>query len=331
MARVSLVESEKMVNKLKGLRIFKFEVGETYRYIFPVDPLTEEVILYATPVHQINLGAQKGTSKCVDGYVQYEPGTTNLAIDPATGKPVNDGSCPYCEVLYLSNKIINIKMAVWREENPDASDKEVKEKFKELFSAMPVQKQKVQRGFIVARIATDKSGNVSSSEGGVGFELGFLPMSENQYITRFKTALKQYDDKAEWAELLFAYPEASSKMESAKNLQIMPVVKSVLINNPDIKDAIMEAVGELDLDTIEEKVYTFRPESISAIERKLASKTSALVDSLTEEQKEELNKTLTSNLANAEASTLEDVLNIVNDSDEEIDGEESGTDDDSLI
>jgi len=321
MARVTMIESEKMAQSMKGLRIFKSDVDVIYRYVFPVDE-NGEAIMYATPVHQINLGTQSGSSKCVSGFVATD-NNGDYILDPVSGKPINDGSCPYCETQLLCSKILAIKMDAFRELNPESSEKEQKEYFKKIVKDIPVNKPKIQRGFIVARIEADKTGQLVKGNGEVAnFEIGFLPMTDNQYEKKFKPALAQFDGVISWIELLFAYPQSESKMEAAKDMGIQPAIKKTLDTYPGTKQAIMDAIANIDLDSVEDKVFSFRSETIQAIERKLASKQSELVNSLTEEQKEELSRRIEDKMINAEAATLEDILNVGNDGDDSDDSDE---------
>lgn len=310
--RVTMAKSEQLEQEMKGLRKFTWEPGRTYKIIFPVDENGHE-ILYAVPQHQINLGKIRGKSRCVKDYFQYEDDNETLKLDPVTGEPLNDGTCPYCELGMISRKKINADMDAWREANPDATEKEEKEKFKELIKPIPVGIPELGRGFIVAVVQTKDVMGMEPVLVGEGdnkrpaFEIQFLPMTTNQYETKFKKALMQYGGVVNNTELVFSYPEGD-KMTSAKDMTINPSINPVLNTYPALKDDIAEAISKMDLDEVENLVFNFKPETVVAIRRKIASVREQWWSELSDEQKEELADRIEDSLVTADTATIDDVI-----------------------
>lgn len=319
--RVSIAESQRIISQNRDIRQFKGEPNNTYRLIFPFDE-NNEAFCYLNKVHEINLGRIRGRARCVKDYI-LEDEQGNLIKDPVTGRPLNDGSCPYCAVFDLSRKILNKEIEEFREANPDATEKQEKEHFSKLTRKMAAKGARFFRGFVVAKVACDSSGQKPVLvDGQPSFEIQFLPMSENQFDTKFTPAKKQYDDVEGLRayELLFSYPDGDA-MSAAKNLTIQPVLKPFIDTYPELLDAITEKLASLDLDKIEEQTFLFRPESVPAIERKVASVVSRLSSGLNEEELEEIRTKLSENLVTSEAATLADLQNDIEDAGNDIVGE----------
>ena len=283
--RVTMSKSEAMAQSLRGLRIFKPTPGTRSRIVFPVDENGQEY-MFAVPVHQINLGRIRGKARCLKDY--FPEGTTleTVPVDPVSGKKKWDGTCPYCALGITFSKIRNMRMEEYREANPEATEKEQKEYFKELSKNQPAGVPELLRGFLVAVIQMDPTGvNPVLVDGEPAFDIMFLPMTENQYSKKFKGALFEVDGKIDFTELQFAYPDGD-KMTSAKDMTMSLTTRPVM--TPKLKQAIIDKIKEIDVNTVEDKVLTFRPETLADVERKLAPVQNQLTSDLSPEEREKL-------------------------------------------
>lgn len=323
MARVSLAESEKIVAQGRGIKKFKAEIDKVHRFIFPVDE-TGMPFLYMNRVHTVNLGAVKGRAACTKGFSDFlNEAEGILRQDPTTGRPLNDGSCPYCELMALYNRVVEEKKDEFVAKNPDATDKQIKEFKAELYKSAPVKRAEDLRVFLVARILTDKTGmELTKVDNKPQFEVGFLTVSPTQYDNKFKPALVQLGGKLDFTDILFNYPPADSVMAAAKDLTIMPAIKQINTDYPTLRDDILKAIQELNPDTVEDKVYEFRRESVSSIRRKIAAVESRVGAELSEEQREQLKKDLQSSIGpNADNATVADIMSSIDNADEEDDND----------
>jgi hypothetical protein len=316
--RVTMAKSEEMARSLRGLRRFKGVPGNRYRIIFPVDADGNEY-LFATPAHQINLGKIRGRARCIKDYIP-----DGDIIDKTTGKPKWDGSCPYCEVMQLFAKIRNMKMEQFKAENPEATDKEQKEYYKELSQSQPAGRVELQRGFLVAVIQTDATGKTPVMvDGKPAFDIMFLPMTENQFSKKFRdNVLFQIDNKLDFTEVFFTFPEGD-QMQSAKDLSMSLVVGQSLVTE-ELKKDIIEQIESLDLNTIEDKVLSFKPETLAEINRKLEPVQNRLTSGLTDEEKENLATQLASS---AVVIDEEDIAKLAEGFDDDISEEDTDEED----
>lgn len=311
--RVTMTKSDEMARSLRGLRRFKGVPGNRYRIIFPVDAEGNEY-LFAEPAHQINLDRIRGRARCIKDYIPEGD-----IIDKTSGKPKWDGSCPYCEVMQLFAKIRNIKMEQYKAENPDATDKQQKEYYKELSQSQPAGRVELQRGFLVAVIQTDATGKTPVMvDGKPAFDIMFLPMTENQFSKKFRdNVLFQIDNKLDFTEVFFNYPEGD-QMQSAKELGMSLVVGQSLVTE-ELKKDIIEQIESIDLETIEDKVLSFKPETLAEINRKLEPVQNRLTDGLTDEEKENL---VTQLASNAVVIDEEDITKLAEGFDDDVSEEE---------
>lgn len=313
--RVTLEQSELMQSQMKGLRIFKGTPGKIHRIIFPVDE-NDQFYLYAVPQHRYNLGSQaRGRARCLKKF-ELRDENGNLKLDPATGKPINDGTCPYCELLDLYYKVASARMKKFDDENPNASEKERKEFYKRFIQKTPVSKPELMRGFLVGEIMMDESGKPVMVDGKPLVELKFLTMTPNQYEVKFKSVLSIVGSDYKWMEVLFTYPKGEP-MESNKNMTMQYAPKQLVNEYPSIKEDLIAKIKELYpngapenalVDPVEEMIFSFRPESVIDVRRKLAGQFSRLSEELPQEDKEKIADEIDKSIPKIDEASIDDVM-----------------------
>jgi len=314
MPKMTMAQSEKVEAELKGIRVFSAQKDSTFRYIFLEDPMNPgEPLLGAEATHVLNLDANnKGRKvRCLDGYVQVDS-KGNYIVDRSTGKPINDGTCPYCEFRSMYKKLKDVEYDKYIAEHSELDDEEKKKVSQRIYGDAPVQKVSLLRLFCVAKIITDdKAGLTIKLKNGLPvYEIGVVTMTVNQFI-KFKAAIAQEDSPA-WTELYFNYPDSDSVQSAARELAITPVreTKRTLYMYPELKARLEEEASKVDMDSIVERYSVFRPETIQTVERKLAAKRSSLIKGLSNEQLELIREDLESSKLVADAATLDDVSRV---------------------
>lgn len=336
----SNAESKKLANAGRGSLVptFKWEVGRLYNLVFLTDSNGDQ-IMYQENIHKLNFSRNGKTSfdtvRCVKGYVDETPDPLN----PNRAK--NTGVCPYCEVARTSSKLAKAEKEAWEKENPGA-DKETKETaMRKINSKKLVNPYDTERYYLCAEVlTTDKAGAAfEMDEDGVPkFKLVLLKVSSSQYDKKLSARIADVagetgSETLDYVTLRFKYADSDAaddkarKMASAKDLDIsfaLGGVKGVLAKYPTLEEKIRAEVAKLEtapenpdgtpgdpdeapINKLDEKLYSFIPESETTIENTLSAKCPNLVDNMTDEEKEQFAKDVEASQMTAEPVSAEDI------------------------
>lgn len=323
MARVTVEESQRIINISRGIRMFNFEVGRIYHVLFlgekvgetPEGLPLEEPILYMNPTHNVRKGNKGFEARCANekfniSNVVLKDDKGQLMVDPRTGTPLNDGTCPYCELQKLFSKVAFKKREDWIAENPEASKKEIKEYTRKLFENAPVQQPSQARVFLVAVFELDAKGRVmADSEGNKLYNIMGMKMSEHRFDNKFleqveikRMSLEEHDKGIAWHEYYFKFPknDQNSKMLSGKDLNVSAVPNPVLQSDPGLKEELIKKIEEIDLDELEEQIFVYKLKTLDEMNKDIAPLMSKVKENMTDEEIEQLKEEL------GEDSTVDD-------------------------
>lgn len=298
MARVTVSESQKNLGKQKGLRMFSFDPGKLYHVLFLGEELggKDEPIMYLNYTHNVKKDGKGFEVRCAnqdynldDVSVRDESG--EIVIDPRTGKAVNDGTCPYCEVRDLHTKYVFQKRKEWIEENPAATEDQIKAQTRKLFQTVPVTEPTKRRVLLTAIFELDdKKKLVKDEEGNPKYSIMGMRFTENQFNKKLleqaeirKMNLEEDDDGLAWHEYYFNYPKSDNKMISGKDMSITPVANELARNNPGLKAKLEEEIVNLNLDELEEMMLVFKLKTLEQMERDIAPLKSRITEDMSDE------------------------------------------------
>lgn len=314
MARVSVEQSQRIVRSSKGIKMFKFEPGELYHIIFLGEKVGEtedgqilwEPIMYMNPVHDVRKDGKGFRTRCAnekynisDVVLRDESG--KVLKDPRTGRPFNDGSCPYCELHRLYAEMVFAERDKFVSENPGISDKEVKNFLRKKFLKSPVTQAQQQRVFLVAVLEIDAKGKpITDTEGNKIYSIMGMEFSEHRFTNKLleqvelvKMGLEDENDKGiAWHEYYFKFPKAENKMVSGKDMSITPVSSPVLKQDKELFKELVDEVEKLDLDALEDLMYIYKLKTIEEMERDIAPLMSLVRDNMSEEDIEDAKEVL---------------------------------------
>ena len=343
MALVNVDERQKFVRSTKGVRLFKFEMGKIYHMVFlgrEVEKDEEgesifEPILFVNPVHTIKKDGKSLQVRCANqnknlSNVVLTNEEGELLKDPKTGRVLNDGKCPYCELRNLYLDWRNKKVQEWEEKNPNASKKERRELFDKLKEKEPVSKIDQQNVIFAAIFELDNNKIPEDSEGKKLYNIQGVKMSDYMFNDKFLPAveikrmeIENPNDKGiAWHEYYFKYPKKDNKRDAGRDVSISPANKKILEKDPDLFEELKEEVEKLDLDAIENQIFQFRLKSLDEMERDIEPQMSVMREEMSDEDLEKAKE----KLGEEKTATDDDIKNIAGveeESDESDDSKES--------
>jgi len=299
MARVTVAESQKIARSTKGVRMFNFEMGGFYHILFLGEKVgdRQEPIMYMNPTHNIKKDGKGFEVRCANekhniSNVVLRDANGELMRDPRTGKPLNDGTCPYCEVRKLYNKYAFAKRDQWIKENPTASKEEIKKYTKKLFEKATVSDVSQVRVMLVAVFELDQKGKpLTDADGNKIYTIQAMKFSEHRFTNKLLDQVEikkmSLDDENDggiaWHEYYFKFPKADNKMLSGKDMSITPVASPILASDPGLRAKLEAEIAELDLDALEEQLYVFKLKTLEEMERDVAPQRSRIIAAMSDE------------------------------------------------
>jgi len=314
MARVTFEQAQKFVRSTKGIKMFSFEPGKIYDVIFLGTPVEGkegkyEPIMYMNPIHTIRKDGRTLTVRCANekyniSNVVRRDENGEIAIDPVTKKPFNDGTCPYCEVNKIYGNMIFKQKEKFLTEHPDATKEEIKEFFRTKFSKVPVSAFTPTYVYLVAVLEVGANGKVSTdSEGNKQYEIVGMKFSEHAIKNKLMAQVElarmgtndPNDDGIAWHEFYFRYPKPDPnkfrpdqiKQQSGKDLTISVVNNPVLKSDPEFFEELKTEVSKLDLEAIEEQITIYKLKTLDEMERDVEVQMSLIKENMTDEEIEE--------------------------------------------
>lgn len=319
-----------------GIPYFKFEMGKKYRLLFPGVGGERDVFAYHETTHNYRPGKNKFQKlRCINENYQVnedskaavvkngEDGT--FAVD-ANGNELNNGKCPLCDLEYLYRKHVYAEVAKYKEENPNATDDDIKKLYKKLFDAEPVssavirddngRKPSTTQVFLALVYKLDDKGQyILDSEGAPEFSLALFDLSESRYnnILSVVGANKEYmsdtlkditdEDGLLWSEFNFDYPKAETKAASGKGLTItaVPAGHSAIEKYNGLLDKISTSLSDVEkIEKTFEELPSLRVNTAPYLQSLLQAKVDMYTPEMTEEEAEELQEKTISEADNKE-------------------------------
>lgn len=326
---------------------FKFDMGKKYKVVFPTIAGEKDVFAYMEAAHKVTVNGRFSTIRCVNAKYQVSE-ESRLAVvrtgedgellkDPSSGRVLNDGTCPMCELEYLYRQWVFTEVEKFKEENPNATDKDISAKYRELFDKAPVEpvyKRDKETGEItinttkvllgVVYTLDESNKYILDASGNPVFDIQIFNLSDSRYnkILAVAENNKEYISKEleeitdefglAWVEFSFDFPKADDKADSGKNLTIsaIPMGRSAVETYPGTREAIQEAIGDgTKYEEIFENLGSLKVRSIPEIEKDLQGKVAEYRSLMSKEEKEELVDRLSADekvITGADASKLLD-------------------------
>lgn len=349
-AKPSTMREGVKVNKGAGLPYFGWEMGKKYKVVFPTVAGERDVFAYMEAVHQIMINGKFGKIRCVNAQYQVSEESKEAVVrvdengellkDNASGRVLNDGTCPLCELEMLYRQFVFHEVEKWKEEHPDATDKEISAEYRKLFDRAPVDpvakknkdgELKINTTKILLGLVykIDEKGNyVLDKDGYPLYDIQVFDFSDSRYGKLHSAAenSKEYmSDKLKavtddfglaWAEFIFDFPARDEKAQSGKDLTITVVPSG--FSAIEKYDALLEKIqGELSeaepFEKIFENLPSLKVRSIPEIEKELQGKLSQYRAYMSEVEKADLDESLSEDekyLSNEDAEALlEEELN----------------------
>lgn len=313
-----------------GIPFFKWEMGKKYRVVFPSLPGERDVFAYMEAAHQVSINGRFTKLRCVNAdyqvseesklaVVKMDPDTGEFKKDPASGRVLNDGTCPLCELEYLYRRYVFAEVEKYKEEHPEATDKEIKELYKKLFDKRPVEpvakrtkdgELKINTTKILLGIVyklDEKNNYVLDKEGYPVYELNLFDFSDSRYDKLHAAAennkeylsdtLKEITDDygLAWVEFIFDFPMRDEKSQSGKDLviSVIPSGHSAIEKYNDLKNKIDKDLSDAEkLEKVFEELPSIRVRSIPELEKELQGKLQQYRNLLSDEEKKELDEKL---------------------------------------
>lgn len=333
------------VQKGSGIPFFKWDMGKKYKVVFPTVADEKDVFAYMESVHQIMINGKFAKIRCTNesyqvsdeskaAVVKYDEATGELAVDKSSGRVLNDGTCPLCELEHLYRGYVFHEVEKWKGENPDASDKEISAEYKKLFDKSPVQASAKRNKEGELKISTtnillglvyhldEKNQYIVDKEGAPVFDVQVFDFSDSRYDKLISTAENNRDYMSEklkeitddfglaWSEFIFDFPVREEKAQSGKDLTIA-IVPSGHSAIEKYDGLLGKITGELeDVEKVEgifENLPALRVRSIPEIEKELQGKLTQYRAYMSDVEKSELDESLSADekyLSNDEAEAL---------------------------
>jgi len=312
MPRVTLNKAVSMPSlKHKGLKMFNYEMGKRYHIVFLAETVEQddegkdiyEPLQYRTVIHKIGPKGQRVRCANIDNYNELgaesvlrmnEDGTP--MIDIRNGKPLNDGTCPYCEAFNLARQKIAEEWAIKEKNEPNISDVDRKKFFKDSYAKSPVTDVDYHNAFVIAVIEMDGNKLATDADGNKKYEIVGMEMTEARFQKKLMEQIQisklgeeegNTNDGLCWNEFYFNYPESKSKMESGKDMTISLCPRPVLVTDKTLFSKLKEEVKNMDSDEVESMMFAFRLKSIEDMEKDLSQYMSVVKPEMTDGEVED--------------------------------------------
>lgn len=334
MPRVTLNKAVSMPSlKHKGLKMFNYEMGKRYHVIFLAETVGQdnegndiyEPLQYRTVVHKIGPKGQRVRCANIENYVELgQESVLRLdengkpMIDPRNNRPFNDGTCPYCEAFDLARQKIAADWAEKEKSDPNISDKERKEFFKNAYSKSAVTDVEYHNAFMIAVLEMDGNKLATDADGNKKYEIVGMEMTEARFQKKLMEQVQisklgedegNTNDGLCWNEFYFNYPEAKSKMESGKDMTISLCPRPILATDKTLFGKLKEEVQNMDYDEVENMMFAFRLKSIEDMEKDLSQYMSVVRTDMTDEEVEEAKD----KVYQSDAVTAEEIKKVMQD------------------
>lgn len=311
MPRVTLNRAVNMPSlKQKGLKMFNYDMGNRYHIIFLAETVGQdeegndiyEPLQYRTVIHKIGPKKQKVRCSNIDNYQMLGPESVlrlddegKPLIDVRSGKPFNDGSCPYCKAFELSRQQIAQEWAEKEAAEPNISDADRKKFFKDAYSKQPVTDVEYHNAFMVAVLEMNNNKIVTDAEGNKKYEIMGMEMTESRFQKKLMEQVEVFrlgeeegstHDGLSWNEFYFNFPDSASKMESGKDMTISLCPRPVLATDKALFDKLKEEVERMDYDEVENMMFAFKLKSIEDMEKDLSNYMTITRHDMTDEEVE---------------------------------------------
>jgi hypothetical protein len=344
MGRVKPSTMREGVKVKEGIPFFKWEMGKKYKVVFPSLAEEKDVFAYMEAVHQVTINGRFTKLRCVNADYQVSE-ASKLAVvrtddngellkDTASGRVLNDGSCPLCELEYLYRQFVFHEVEKFKEANPDATDKEISAEYKALFQKKPVEgvskrnkdgELKINTTKILLGVVyrlDEKNNYVLDKDGYPVYDIQVFDFSDTRYDKLHSAAdnnkeylsdtLKAHTDDfgLAWAEFVFDFPSRDEKAQSGKDLTIavIPSGHSAVEKYNDLKNKVEVELGDgTKFEEIFENLPALRVRSIPELEKELQGKLQLFRETLTEGDREELDEKLSEDekyISNEDAEKL---------------------------
>jgi hypothetical protein len=278
MAVMKSRDSKNLTGQKLTIPYFNPQAGKEYRIMFiPFQDDATNAIVLAERVHSVQTSKDRGESvRCLHGFKKtIETGSDLLEVDPSTGNPKNDGTCPYCRYWEdLSRNLFGPEYEKWKEENPAASDEEAMQKWSELSKLSPVAKAKITRYYPAAVIEVDGRGGAAAvtPDGKPKYDIQLVRCTDNQYEKKLDSAADGYrkvetqsgaeeTDGIAGREFVFKYPNTTDRMKMALDMTINTAQYAIL---DKVKDEIQDRIWGIDLEKVDGEISSFVARSIDS-------------------------------------------------------------------
>lgn len=311
-----------------GMPYFSFEDGKKYKIVFPA--IGGDIFAYMEAVHTTHINGKFGKIRCVNANYQVNEESKQavikynenheLALDNASGRVLNDGTCPVCELESLYRQYVFAEGEKFKAENPNATEKERKAFYKKLFDKAPVDAVADKDANKVLKLKTtkillglvytldEKNNYVTDNDGFPQYTLQIFDLSDARYEKIFSAAennkeymsetLQKYTDEdgLAWTEFIFDFPNRDGdKALSGKdlNISVVPSGHSAIEKYDALYGKIVEELGDGEkFEKIFENLNSLRVRNIPEIEKDLQGKLQLYRDTLSDKEKEELDEEL---------------------------------------
>lgn len=329
MSRVKPSEARDGVTLTQGIPFFKWEMDKKYKLVFPIPKGEEDVFLYQGATHNIRINGKFRKKRCVHSDYQVTESSKDQVIkvdengeylkDPASGRVLNDGTCPLCELEYLYRQWIFNDVEEWKKNNPDAGKKEISAQYKSRFDKSPVDSAYNRNKDDVLKINTsnfilgvvykldDKDSIVLDKDGFPVYEVNVFDLSESRFSKLMDAAEtnKEYmsdslssitdEDGFAWTEFVWSFPKRDDKALSGKDLtiSIVPSGHSAVEKYDALEDKIKEELSDIEtLENVFENLPALKVNSIPNLEKDLQGKLQQYRKEMSESEEEELSDKL---------------------------------------
>lgn len=342
----SLMREGVKVHSGGGLPFFTWEMGKKYKIVFPTLQGERDVFAYMEAVHQTMINGKFGKIRCVNAQYQVSDESKAAVVkvdengeflkDNASGRVLNDGTCPLCELEYLYRQFVFHEVEKWKAENPDATDEKISAQYKALFQKSPVDpvakknkdgELKINTTKILLGVIyklDEKNNYVLDKEGYPLYDIQVFDFSDSRYGKLHSAAENSKEYQSEtianitddfglaWSEFIFDFPLKEEKAQSGKDLTItvVPSGHSAVEKYNDLVNKIQEELTDVEsFEKIFEGLPALKVRSIPEIEKDLQGKLQQFREYMTESEKEELDASLSEDekyISNEDAEKLLD-------------------------
>lgn len=346
MGRVKPSAMREGVKITQGMPFFKWDMGNKYKVIFPSLKDETDVFAYMQASHQVKINGRFTKLRCVHADFQIsENGKAEvikvdengeLVKELSSGRVMNDGTCPLCELEYLYRGWVFNEVNAFKEANPEASDEVIKKLYREHFEKKPVEsvtktnkdkENKINTTKILLGVVytlDEKNNYVLDKDGYPVYSTQVFDLSDSRY-DKLHTAAennKEYlsdtlkaltdDVGLSWTEFVFDFPARDDKAASGKDMTIavIPSGYSAVEKYNDLKNKIEAELGDgSEFEEIFENLPALRVRSIPELEKELQGKLQQFREIMSDEEKSELDERLSEDEKYVSNEDAEKLLN----------------------